>query len=246
MQNIQNYLNSQSLVNNRIANGFTPNDIDGVVFWLDASGIANLNDGDPVDTWEDKGSNGYDFTQTTEVSQPLYKTNIINGKPVVRFDGDNDSLRYEEDDIVPTSGISLFIVWAKVGAISNYNYLIDSNGDSSSGITIQTDNVGNGYYTSFLPGAADKLGEVSIGTGFHLTVATYDDTDIIVTDNGTEIVNVEDTGGVTTDTLVLGNHAPLGSYPFGGDIAEVIMYNNVVAGVDLVTIGQYFTEKYDI
>lgn len=43
-----------------------------------------LNDGDPVSTWPDSSGNGHNATQTGS-ARPIFKTNILNGKPVVRF-----------------------------------------------------------------------------------------------------------------------------------------------------------------
>ena len=43
-----------------------------------------LVDGDPVTTWPDSSTNGNNATQTG-TARPTFKTNILNGKPVVRF-----------------------------------------------------------------------------------------------------------------------------------------------------------------
>ncbi|MGD8499063.1 MAG: hypothetical protein PVJ86_00355 [Phycisphaerales bacterium] len=69
---------------------FLPTDIAGLKLWLDADAIVGLNDGDPVASWLDQSGQGNHATQAAADQKPLYKTNIINGKPVVRFDGAND------------------------------------------------------------------------------------------------------------------------------------------------------------
>src|SRR5262245_37132262 len=71
---------------------FTPADVSGLVVWLRADALG-LNDGDPVGTWTDGSGNGRDLTQATAAKKPTYKTNIVNGKPVVRFDGVDDRLK---------------------------------------------------------------------------------------------------------------------------------------------------------
>jgi hypothetical protein len=71
-----------------------PSDIDGLVMWLKADAITGLVNNDPVTTWEDQSASGAnDVTQATAGFKPVYKTNIINGKPVVRFDGTDDFLQ---------------------------------------------------------------------------------------------------------------------------------------------------------
>ena len=60
--------------------------------WLRADAITGLNDTDPVATWPDSSGNSNDATQGTAADRPLYRTNIVNGLPIVRFDGANDFL----------------------------------------------------------------------------------------------------------------------------------------------------------
>lgn len=64
-----------------------PSDIPGLALWLDAAQIVGLSDGDPVALWPDASPNGFDGAQAVAVNQPVYKTAIQNGLPVVRFDG---------------------------------------------------------------------------------------------------------------------------------------------------------------
>jgi hypothetical protein len=59
--------------------------------WLKADALS-LNDDDPVATWPDSSGQGNDASQATAGQRPKYKTNIINGKPAVLFDGTDDNL----------------------------------------------------------------------------------------------------------------------------------------------------------
>lgn len=74
-----------------------PNDLN-VSFWLKGDGIlyssgtTPCNDGDGVATWTDASPYAYGLTQGISGKRPLYKTNIINGFPIVRFDGTDDIL----------------------------------------------------------------------------------------------------------------------------------------------------------
>ncbi len=70
---------------------FVPTDIAGCLLWLDAAQIVGLSDNDPVDTWSDLSGQANDATGVL-TTRPLYKTNIINSKPIVRFDGVDDFL----------------------------------------------------------------------------------------------------------------------------------------------------------
>lgn len=68
-----------------------PTDLANCVLWLDADDLG-LADNDPVPTWSDLSGNGNHVAQATGASQPTFKTNRLNGKPAVRFDGTDDYL----------------------------------------------------------------------------------------------------------------------------------------------------------
>ncbi len=63
---------------------------------LDTAAVAAFVGGGSgyIVNWYDQSSNGYNATQTTAASQPLYVASGQNGRPVVRFDGSNDYLTY--------------------------------------------------------------------------------------------------------------------------------------------------------
>ena len=50
--------------------------------------------GQSVGMWKVAPANATNFVQATAVNQPTYQTNVINGKPAVRFDGSNDQLLF--------------------------------------------------------------------------------------------------------------------------------------------------------
>lgn len=71
---------------------FTPTSVSGLKLWLEADRIVGLANADPVVTWADASGLGNDVTQATGSKQPTYRTNVLNGKPVVRFGGTDDLL----------------------------------------------------------------------------------------------------------------------------------------------------------
>jgi hypothetical protein len=54
---------------------------------LDSRRISGLSDGNAISQWDDASRSGWNATQTTGALQPLYKTGIQGGQPIVRFDG---------------------------------------------------------------------------------------------------------------------------------------------------------------
>lgn len=71
---------------------FTPASVAGLVLWLEADVLTGLVDGDPVATWPDRSGGGLDAAQAVGGNRPAYRTGVIGGLPVVRFDGVNDFL----------------------------------------------------------------------------------------------------------------------------------------------------------
>jgi hypothetical protein len=55
--------------------------------WLKADAITGLSDGDAVASWTNSAGIGYNATNATAASRPKFYANVVNGQPVVRFDG---------------------------------------------------------------------------------------------------------------------------------------------------------------
>ena len=86
--------------------GFVPTDIANCELWLKADSLS-LSDGQEVTTWEDGSAEGNDATAAA-TQKPLYKTDIINGKPALLFDGVND--RFTLGTNLTDGAFTLFIV----------------------------------------------------------------------------------------------------------------------------------------
>lgn len=82
--------------------GFVPTDLGSQLkLWVKADtglydatsgGSLVTTDGAAVARWEDQSGNGNHLTQATGTKQPLLKTSLLNGLPIIRFDGSNDSM----------------------------------------------------------------------------------------------------------------------------------------------------------
>ncbi|MGD0712251.1 MAG: hypothetical protein ABR968_13840, partial [Bacteroidales bacterium] len=86
-----------------------PSNISGLVLWLRADSNVVLH-GDTISQWGDCSGNGNNAIQTTPLSQPLYITNSINGKPVISFNGLNQFLVGPTISNINTSSITIFVV----------------------------------------------------------------------------------------------------------------------------------------
>ena len=214
--------------------GFNPLSIPGCVFCLMAdgnvytTGTTQATDGQTVETWENAGS-GNDATEAT--NKPTFKTNIINGLPVIRFDGVNDQLVTGTNTL--TQPTMAFCVAKHNGSgpetlyAAGLNFLVEVNRTAN-----QLD-----LYPSPL-----KAGYTS-GTFFQSTVlASGSSSQVWLNGSGSG------TGSFTTSAgsdLKIGVWGP-GSDPFTGDIAEIIAYDSVLSDSDREAVEDYLGTKYGI
>ena len=84
-----------------------------LALWLDASDSSTITlNGSTVSAWADKSSNGYDMSQGTAANQPAYVTNALDGKPVIRTDG-NDRLDNITSSLFRNVGVATWVAVAK-------------------------------------------------------------------------------------------------------------------------------------
>ena len=173
----------------------SPTQIDGLKAWYDASTLTGSS-GTAVSSWLDQSGNDAHMYQSTSAAQPTVQTGVLNGKPIVRFDGVDDFLNMTAPlDIQPTAVSAVSAVsWSRTG-----NYLVHSNTPTAN-IYKKTGNVFN------------KLADLSPMTGvtaLNGTAWSTDDTYLALgTQNGTRIHIFKRSGDTftrLTDPLTLPN-----------------------------------------
>lgn len=240
---------------------FSPLHISGLRLWLDASRITGLADGDPVGQWNDLSGNGNHATQTTAAKKPLYKTGILNGKPVVRFDG--------TDDLLLANGIAtlltgtdvpntvLGIIKARVLPSLGANPCFAGLGRSSAGSAEHRWsllNSGGTYsYRAARVDDSDASDSHTAGTpdtGTHIATARFTGTAVTWIIDGAEAapeasLNV---GQLTVDRFAIGAlvQGGLETLFFDGDGPEFCLYNRALSTAELNRLHRYFGAKYNI
>lgn len=64
-----------------------------LALWLDAADASTITlNGSTVSQWNDKSGNGRHATQAVAANQPTYIASGLNGKPLLDWDGSNDSM----------------------------------------------------------------------------------------------------------------------------------------------------------
>lgn len=255
------------------ASTYSPSNYSGLVLWLKADAISGLSDGDGVTTWSDSSSGGNHFTQSTAANKPLYKKEILNCQPVVRLDGETgsggDFLQSQSTGMISTAlngatGYTVFVVAANVtvGGSSGFENHLYSFMHSSSYVGMNMNYRSDAghekkIYLGGRLGSGDTAKSLSSdsavsGTG-HILIGVVDIANDTMKLEGsvpvsTTGVSFSPTSWVSTSTSFsdyVGKE--LGkTYPFHGDIAEIILYNTILTASQRLEILDYLNKKYGL
>ena len=218
-----------------------PTAISGCVTWLDAEfSPIELDGSNGVVQWRGVGGTSTAL-QNTAASRPVYVTNVLNGKPAIRFDGSNDSLSLGNlGASFPTAATVVMKVRVLDGDYNIFSTLNNTacrwndggrNADLGAFTTAVQSNMAvglmpnNGTFTFAIRASAAyglEIRQNSIGLDYKSTGFTY-------------------TGG---DTYTLGT-APGGSGAMNGDIYSIALFNRVLSDKELRTVEEYFAWRYD-
>jgi hypothetical protein len=206
-------------------------------------GGGDLVDGDPVSIWPDSSGTGHDATQSGS-NRPIYKTNVINGKPVMRFD--SALSQYLKIPIMTADGPWTMFAVTKMGSgpyLSVIGQDLNTSSYPPSTLVLGTDgniNAGSkidyGYYAGSGFGVAPHVFTVNFipGTGYWIRM-----------DGNAFGPGV--TGLVSNfDFNAIGRAGTLYS---GGDMAEIIFYRKTFYNIDVpsaANIEKYLGTKYGI
>jgi hypothetical protein len=216
----------------------------GLVFWVDSSNVdgsnnSTLTNGSNVALWKNLAG-GADAT--TASNYPVFRStagDLINGHPVIRFNGTNDNLSAGAIAGLTTDK-TLFAVYktATTGGSACCGTVIQGGEWNDLGAV----SVGGGVYRAQL----DINGSVAQGTtniaGIAiLGVANFDSAGQQLYVNGR--LEATRNGGQTqlTNIVRLGYR---NSQQYDGDIAEALVYNGVLTSTQRVQVSGYLARKY--
>jgi hypothetical protein len=230
------------------------------VFWIKAdvgvyndAGVTLATNGQSIRQWNDYSGNTKNFGENAVGQQPAFTTNVMNGFPTARFDGNNDRL----SNLTITSGSS-----ANIFAVARYSTLPSPNPGifqgSPAGLLLSTGGadkvVGMWVSNANRPwgrGIQTNNTAISIPT----SVATTANTNYIIENqySGTAItqyVNLATSGSAAYNgtlkswaEFAIGRQ---GTETWAGDIAEVIAFNTSINLAQRTIVSNYLSSKYNI
>lgn len=220
------------------AAAFSPTDISGLKGWYKADALS-YNDGDSVTTWTDSSGNGYDLTQTTS-AKPKFKTNIINGKPVVRFIESQGYDIYNGTNPSISQPYTMLVVGTH--NVTGSNLAITDGGD---GITRSHCIYVVGNYPYMFAGSVQQGVNTFSDDVFYTWMCNFNGASSALYRNGADQSLSGNPGASGLTGLTLGSNvrAGGGSY-WGGDIAEVLIYDSTLSAPNRALVDSYLQTKY--
>jgi hypothetical protein len=233
------------------------------------------SDDDPVGCWADKSGNGYDYTQSTLAYRPAYKTGILNSLAIVRGNGVDASLgNYTKANWVflhDTTQKTIIIVFKTASANpDSHQYLLGNNIGTPSNVgtcLFVDDRSGSSRNDNMVyqvtRGVAGQ-GTISAKAGndtYPSSTAQIVQVEYEYDRSGDDCEFYKD--GVSVNTVESNAHIPVSSeasynlklfatggspttFTFDGDIAEVIIYDNIISSGDRTTITDYLKAKWGV
>ena len=224
--------------------GFSPLSISGLQFWVDAADSATLytdstlttlavSNGDDVGGWKDKSGNSRDALQTDGTKKPMLMAVVQNGRNIARFDGVNDLLTWS--NVFSDNPCTFF------GALkSSWTAGDDLAMGSLSGALAQPLDF---YRIDNIATFQDRITGLNHNNAAHTFCVRKSSAAILARMDGTAGTSGAGSAAAS-DFGVLGAGAAAGTYPFQGDIFEILIYNSVLSVNDILLVEAYLKAKW--
>jgi hypothetical protein len=207
--------------------------------WQD-SGFTTLAtaDGDPVGAWSDFSGLKNHATQSGSTLRPALKTNIQNGRAVVRPDGVNDYLQLATP-IALAHALVIYCVGRRNAAGQMWIPLGSTT--SSDDITLYTDD--KAYFVA----SGTVIGATYTGpNNQHILARWLRDASNNVTFRSTgqaETTLGTATGSITLDAI---DARPFNGFYQAGDFDELIVYDGDIAGSGRAAVERYLQDRWAV
>ena len=240
---------------------------EGLILWLETTLSESFEDelktGDLVSKWNDLGpylEERNNALQSNGTYRPTFQENAINYIPAVRFDDTDDHLIINDFELrdTGTGQYAIFIVARKNNLGTRGDLISYKNlGNDNFGFYIENDNLTHYHLELNTTLIHNNLaGTITLDDSFRIFTFIRDlnDNNIGYVNSALDLstltpaINLSD---IDNDTpLFIGsNHEDLSYDPissFGGDIAEIIIYNKYVKASTRENIEEYLSKKYAI
>jgi len=224
--------------------------------WFKADAGISKDANNLVTQWQDQSLNQGKAIQNSSSSQPLWVDNILNTKPVVRFDGSNDIFQvFQNNGTTPvTSPAGLeFTFFIAIKATTPVSAIRYQGSGSCLAYPYNFQGVANGFIACSDGGPSAGIPHGLSASEFNIGTARYKAN----TTNGMQTFangllvgqrNSANISSIGSDPLGFGGCLSGCGVPefFGGDIAEIIIYDRAVTNAERLEVEAYLADKYSV
>lgn len=223
-----------------VTNTLSPTNISGLRLWLDAAVGITTNASGAITNWADQSGNTNDARQTTAANQPLWLASTLNSRPVVRFDGVNDSFSFLNNPLNALTQAEVFVVTkatADVPAANKSLWRLGGSGSGSLTYPATDGTISEDFGSTTLKSLRDPSQALN---QYHLYNVGAKSGEWVARINSTVQLSV------TNNTVSFWNPPTLGSGPgfYAGDIAEMLIFNRVLSAAERELAERYLVGKY--
>jgi hypothetical protein len=211
--------------------------------WLDASSLS-LNDNDLVSSWTDLSGNDNHAIQDNDGNKPVFKENILNGKPAILF---NNSALLTENNF-SLNDWTIFVLFKDHSTVSTFERILDHS-------------YTNGFWLGRNGSSANSWGggvkETSVPYGRFISIPDEQWHIIQNIREGTThkiISGTEEVTGTVTSTTTSENTIAIGSWnslnvdqrATDMHISEILLFNSALSDSNRLLVENYLSQKYDL
>ncbi len=221
-------------IENSIITEFNPLMLSGCILWIHALRSPKTFNGSDITQINDLSGHFNHLAQPISVDQPLYVKNVVNGLPVMRFDGVSDFFNFTSN--ITDSSVTISIVYQSTNTTIGGSLVANSSDVS---FYLQKGGAGEYQCVDFV-----SAGAFDTGAGV-FRVAT----NVINTPSSMDVYfdgSLVNSGNpnLTMDMGLIGKR-PVNIH-FTGDIPEIIIYNRPLTAPERIKLDTYLITEYGI
>lgn len=234
-------------------------------WWLKANtgtftdnGTTAATNGQSVQQWNDQSAIVNHARQATLANKPVYRTNIINGNPVLRFTSDQFIDALAAPGVGATESFYMFLVFNQTSYVAggtgdgNGTFIVDRPTATNNLMSFKMVNTDKYFYQKRNDANGSLTGPVSVTSATTSSFNVIDFYRNVGNNYGIHIngrldaTSGGDSEAITGPAIRLGRHATTTNGGLNGDLAEVVLYNTNLSNGDRSRVESYLAIKYGI
>lgn len=215
-------------------------------------------DGQSVQQWNDQSTILNHARNTTVANQPIYRTGIINGNPVLRFSSDQFLDGLAVPGVGPTESFYMFVVFRQNSYVAggtgdgSGTFIVDRPTGTNNLMSFKIVNTDKYFYQKRNDAGGSLTGPVSVTSAPTNTFSIIDFFRNVGISYGIhingrlDVTSGGDSENITGPNIRIGRHATTTNGGLNGDFAEAIIYNTNLTGSDRQRVESYLALKYGV